>query len=275
MELNQRIAAMLDSIGVTVGTLTEAEMEAGRAGVIDFTQAKEIAGQFGALIRVANNMEGELALSEEFAHLIVKLFQDNDLVKRSLAILHNNDDILREVLGDDYDDVRDWSVMMHDENPERSVESFMAEEALGTILQRNLLEKNQRNQHPLIKRLVSFIRRIFSKFNPNQMQRMIFEVDRNMGELAKQILIDDSMLQSKNVAHVIDSYQLNRLSTRIDRNLELLKNIKRNEAKLSKIFKQSADEKNTTLNELTELAKTNDETRIFEGLLKYSKGVLT
>lgn len=273
MMLNQRLATMLESIGVTVGNLTDAETEAGRVGVIDFSEAKNVAGQFNSLIRVANNMEGEMALSEEFSHLMVKLFQDNDLVKRSMLLLRD-DQTLREVLKEEYDDVRDWSVAMAEDNPERDVNSFMAEEALGKILQENLLQRQQRDKHPIIARLVRFIRKIFSKFNPNEIQRIIFEVDQNMGQLAKNILTDDSTLAGIDVARTIDNYQLNRLSTRIDRNIDLLSKIKRNEIKLSKIFKSQADQKNAVITELTNIEKSNDEIQMFEGLLKYSKNVL-
>ena len=78
--------------------LTEAEVSSGRVGNIDFSKAKRIAQDFKSIIRVANNMEGAQAISEEFSHLVVALFKQEPLTVRALNTLKNNEDALKQVL---------------------------------------------------------------------------------------------------------------------------------------------------------------------------------
>ena len=55
-----------------------------------------------ALVRVANNMEGTFALSEEFSHLMIGTFRNENLIQRSLKQLQSNEQLLKDILGNDY-----------------------------------------------------------------------------------------------------------------------------------------------------------------------------
>ena len=86
--LNQKLEGILGDLGVTVGLLENYEQT---NGYVDFSKADGIADGFEGLINIANGMQGELSLSEEFAHLLIGMFRDTPLVQRSLNQLMNNE----------------------------------------------------------------------------------------------------------------------------------------------------------------------------------------
>ncbi|MCI6615001.1 MAG: hypothetical protein MSC51_04105 [Mollicutes bacterium] len=47
-------------------------------------------------------MEGTFALSEEFSHLMIGTFRNENLIQRSLKQLQSNEQLLKDILGDDY-----------------------------------------------------------------------------------------------------------------------------------------------------------------------------
>lgn len=56
------------------------EVAAGKVGETNFNHAKSIADEFTGIIRIANNLEGGTALSEEFSHLLVGVYRDSPLI---------------------------------------------------------------------------------------------------------------------------------------------------------------------------------------------------
>lgn len=86
-KLNQIIVEKLGSAGVTVESLSSIEVAAGKVGETNFRHLKSIADEFAGLIRVADNMEGSIALSEEFSHLLVRIYRNTPLMQRALTWL--------------------------------------------------------------------------------------------------------------------------------------------------------------------------------------------
>jgi len=127
--LNESLATVLAPVGITIGDITEAERQAGRIGVTDFTKAKSLASDSAHIIRVANNHEGHRALGEEVSHLIIGTFRDEPIVKRALEALQDKD-VLQAVLGDEFEATEDF---------QDADLALMAEEALGKLLRENLL----------------------------------------------------------------------------------------------------------------------------------------
>ena len=151
--LNTRLVNILNQLGVTVGTLTDLETQNGRIGVTDFNIAKQLANDTIEMIKIANNMEGENALSEEFSHLIIGTLRNTPLMSRTINQLAD-EDLLMQILGSDYDDVFNF----YDGNL-----NLMAEEALGHIL-RDRLRSNVNTS--LLTRLINYIKGLFKKINP-------------------------------------------------------------------------------------------------------------
>lgn len=102
-ELNTKVSEILREAQVTVGHMSTIEVAAGKVGETNFNHAKAVADEFTGLIRVANNMEGAVALSEEFSHLLIGIYEDHPLVQRAFNYLRNPE-AAQEVLGDKYDD---------------------------------------------------------------------------------------------------------------------------------------------------------------------------
>lgn len=267
--LNERLASIFKPLGVTVGKLTQLEQNAGRTGVTDFEKAVDTANGFGSIIRIANNMEGAQALSEEFSHLIVGLFINDPLVKRSINMLANRHDVLEEVLGEDYADTMDFY-----SDRDNQME-LVAEEALGHILQKNLLSDST-NKLPapsLFKRFINFIKSKFLGYDPKTIQDAIIEVDNSMGELAKSILNGTRQISQDDIINSRRNVQMNALSERIERNIEILKNAAKVETKRYKISPDSkASQTEALVSSILDYTKDDADTTL--GLLYYAKTAL-
>lgn len=172
--LNNRLSTILSDIGITPEDISNAELMAGRIGVTDFTKAKNLANDCAGIIRIANNAEGYRALGEEFSHLVIGAFKDDPLVKRALFLLEDPD-ILKEVLGDEYQETEDF---------QEGRLSDMAEEALGKLLRENMLDissKNPRRADYVLNRLYTNIKNKFKKVDAKRIENAIIEADSLMG----------------------------------------------------------------------------------------------
>lgn len=267
--LNERLSSIFSSIGVNVGILNENEVSAGRIGYTDFSKAANIARGFDSLIRVANNMEGAQALTEEFSHLIIGIFRGEPLVERSINYLANNQDIVRDILGDDYYDIQNIYAGI----PEEQKNLLIAEEALGQVLRDNFLNKGENIQVPLLERVINYIVNIFKRFTGVDIQEDIIDVNEAMSQLAKDVLngtrkiTQDDLISSKREA------RFNALSDRIQRNIDILQESIKTEVKRHKI---SGNKKNTKAQELVGrlMPYTNENADTVQGVLLYAKSAL-
>jgi len=55
------------------------------------------------LIRIANGQKGLMALPEEFAHFAIEALGDNTLLSRFINLLSTNEQLVKDVLGEEYD----------------------------------------------------------------------------------------------------------------------------------------------------------------------------
>lgn len=266
--LNRRISEIFNPLGLTIGDLSKVEMESGRVGVTDFSKAREIAQGFSTMIRVANNMEGAQAISEEFSHLLIGLFRNEPLVNRVIQSLANDEESLRKILEDEFEDVLSFQ--------EGNLE-LVAEEAVGKLLQKNLLNEvtiNQLNKPSLFKRMINYIINKFKSFNLDSVDKAIFDADTSMNDLAKTILNGTRQITQEDIINSQREAQFNALSDRIDRNIEILKNAAKVEAKRFKISKETKKDKAEKLvNEI--LSFTDEESDTVLGLFEYSKQALS
>lgn len=266
--LNTKLADMFNSLGVTVDNLSQEEERAGRVGVTDFSVARGIANGFVSMIKVANNMEGAENLTEEFSHLLVGIFRNEPLVERSIGVLAANSDVVKEILGDDFEDTYnfyDGDMMM------------IAEEALGHILQKNLSKGSDKIETPtpsLFRRLYNWIISQFKKYNADDVQDVINRVDSVMSVLAKDILDGSKQISKEDIKTSQRDAQFNALSDRIDRNIEILKEAAKTETKRYKITKKknNRDKAEALVNSI--LLYTTEDADTVEGLFNYAKHAL-
>ena len=267
-KLNERLASIFQPLGVTVGDLSRAETSAGRVGVTDFSVARDIANGFVTMIKVANNMEGATALTEEFSHLIIGTFRNEPLVQRAMNALLDHEDSIQEILGDDYED----TVNFYDGDM-----SLVAEEALGHILQKNLRSDASNVKTPvpsLFRRMIDWIVRQFRGYNVSDVQDVIDHVDNLMSSLSRDILNGTRQITQEDIKASQREAQFNALSDRIDRNIEILRNAAKTETKRYKITKATRKKNaaETLVNSI--LQYTAEDANTVEGLFNYAKHAL-
>ena len=187
MLLNDRLLAIFEPLGLRVGDLAAAEQ--GYSGITDFSNAKSIAGEFINLIRVANSMSGQLSMSEEFSHLIVRMLRDQPNMQRLINAFTASPEALKTVLGEDY---QRYVGKATSETGDINY-STLAEEAVGRLLQGKLQEEVAREFNTsyigkLWRRLVDYIKRTFGSYSTSDVEQAITEADQTLGNLAKNIL---------------------------------------------------------------------------------------
>ena len=275
--LNDRIVELLGDLGVTVDILEQNELT---DGFVDFSKAGSIADGFAGLINIANGMEGELALSEEFAHLLIDMFRDTPLVQRSLAQLRDNDALVQEILGDEYMQNRAY----YEQNPnydafgnEIPVEDTLAEEALGRVLQdglkTNTAPDESKSLSSLISRLLSWIKRVFKGRNSDDFQKAKNEVSATMGQLAQEVLTGTKKLSRDELMKNQRNARFNHLRDANDKVLALLKNANEIERKRSKIT--THDNVEDVKKRITKLESLMTDRGKLEGLQTYAKWALS
>lgn len=267
-KLNDRLASIFQPLGITVGSLSQAEVDAGRVGLTDFSVARDIANGFVSMIKVANNMEGATHLTEEFAHLIVGTFRNEPLVQRAINALLDHDGSIQEILGDDYED----TVNFYNGDME-----LVAEEAVGHILQKNLSNDAEKVKTPvpsLFKRMIDWIVKKFQGYKVDDVQAAIDNVDTLMSSLAEDILNGTRQITQKDIKASQREAQFNALSDRIDRNIEILRNAAKTETKRYKITKASRKKGAAETLVNTILQYTAEDADTVEGLFHYAKHAL-
>ena len=265
-KLNEKLASIFQPLGVTIGTLNQIETNAGRVGLTDFSVARDIANGFTSMIKIANNMEGANALTEEFSHLIIGIFKDSPLVSRAINSLVNHETAIKDILGSSYEDtVNFYGGDM----------TLVAEEAVGHILQKNLLNDIQKvpNQS-LFRRMINWIIRQFQAFKVNDVQDVIDQVDSLTSSLARDILSGTRQITQEDIKASQREVQFNALSDRINRNIEILRNAAKIETKRFKVSK--AKSKKDAAKEIVNsiLDYTSDTADTVEGLFNYAKHAL-
>ena len=275
--LNQRLENILGDLGVTVDLLEDYEQT---EGYVDFSKADSIADGFAGLINIANGMQGELALSEEFSHLLIGIFRDTPLVQRSLNQLTNNEELVKEVLGDEYEQNKAY----YEQNPNRDafgneipVEETLAEEALGRILQDKLKTANVETSDSkpltsLINRLISYIKRVFRGKDADVIKKAKNEVSATMGELAKNVLNGTQQLKTEELIKNRRNARFNHLRDANDKVLSLLKNANEIERKRSKIAPK--EERQSIKDNIVKLESLMTDAKKMEGLHTYAKWAL-
>ena len=267
LRLNQRLVEIFSPLGVNIGTLSQAEVGAGRIGATDFSKAKSMAKDFSSMIRVANNMEGAQAVSEEFAHLIIGTLKDEPLVKRAISNLESKEEVLKEILGDSYND----TVKYYDGDM-----SLVAEEAVGQVLRDNLMKEHnlEKTKAPsLFKRLIQFIKNKFKQFNANDVDKAIIDVDSSMGIIAKSILNGTRQLTEDDIRKSERNVQFNALSDRVSRNIDILKGAMNVEAKRYKITRGvKRDIAKSAIDSILEY--TIPDANTVEGIFNYASSAL-
>lgn len=228
--LNNRLRSILETHGVSIGALTDLEKRMGIHGVTDFEVARNAAEGLIEMIRLANGIQGEKALPEEFAHFAIEAIGDNPLINRLINNISSNK-LAKEIIGDDYDT---YATLYHGN------EAKLAKEAAGKLLAKHLLQGEVIPMKPyknLLSRVIQAVKEFFKSLSASSIQRAMKEVDKNFGSLAQQIL-DGSMDDIINIDNIKSSELFYNTSERVARDKKLLQGIIDNELKRLKIYEK-------------------------------------
>ena len=91
--------------------------------------------------------------------------------------------------------------------------------------------------------MINFIVNKFKSFSLNAVDKAIFDADTSMNNLAKTILNGTRQITQEDIINSQREVQFNALSDRIDRNIEILKEAAKVEAKRFKISKETKKDK--------------------------------
>ena len=228
--LNNRLRGILESHGIGIGALTDLEKRMGIHGVTDFDVARNAANGLVEMIRLANGIQGERALPEEFAHFAIEAMGDNPLITRLVNNISSNG-LAREIIGEDYDT---YDTLYHGD------EAKLAKEAAGKLLAKHLLQGENIPSAPyknLLQRVIQAVKNFFKNISASPIQRAMKEADKNFGSLAQQIL-NGSMDEAINISNIASSGVFYNTSERVARDKKLLQGIIENELKRLKIYEK-------------------------------------
>ena len=267
-KLNSKLEEIFKPLGITIGNLSAAEVSSGRVGLTDFSKASKIATDFSNIIKVANNIEGFNAISEEFAHLIIGVLKDTPMVRRSISTLTSNKDAIIKVLGDQYDDIHTF----YNGNME-----LVAEEALGKIFQKNLLEISNVKDLPnpsLFTRMLNYIKSLFKRFDYTKVDNAIIDSNSAMSELAKTILNGTKKITQEEIIESERDVRFNSLSDRVARNIKILEQATKVEIKRHKITSEEHYE--VAEKRISDILKyTGEDKDTVLGIYNYAKNALS
>ena len=120
------------------------------------------------VINIANNLEGFQILTEEFSHFIIENLKTTPIISRAEQLLRNNDSLLKEILGNDYD-----TVVQYYQNQNRP--DLIAREALGRLMAQ-CINNNTQIENNLFERVKSFILNAINKiFKTNSSDNYILQ----------------------------------------------------------------------------------------------------
>lgn len=273
MVLNDRLQDIFGDIGVTVGILEKAESS---AGITDFSKAKAIAGQFRDLIKVSKGMSGQMAMSEEFSHVIIEVFKDRPIVARLLAYLENNPAEMQQILGDSYSDYLSINTDIDGNVDYASI----AEECAGRLMQQSLLSQVERESNNYAEKLngraVKAIHSEVRDKNEQDVEDAITEANQALDELAKAILSGEEQITQEDIEKTFSEKRLYHMGKTIGELSDIIDKAIITETKKGKIFKSDAllDDVKKRKAILDAVLNKTPEGQL-KGILNYAKAAMT
>lgn len=263
--LNKKLEGLLNSWGIGIGALTSLEERLGVNGVMDLSVAMDTATGLRQVIRLAKGEQGQAALPEEFAHFAIDAMGENPIKTRTINSL-TNEEALRRILGTDYDN---YSSKYNGDL------RMLAEEALGKMVAKALVNNDIYSPSPnLFQRFLTSLKNFFSRFNGSDIDAIVQQAQNEANQIAQDITTGKFNLR-------INSPQYNRqfynLTSKVDRDVNLLNRIIEQELKRLKIYGKKEDFNEAQQAYIGELNQSIAENQALEGIYKYiqtSLGVL-
>lgn len=191
-DLNNRLLDMLHRMGFDVSFMEDSHKE----GIFNPMFAGQNASNLKTVIQISKGERGEEAFPEEMSHLIIAGLKNDIRVERLRASV--TQDVIEEVLGDQYEDYRKQY------SDSTDVDAYLQEEAMGKMLADALV--NGIDRSPLLRRIWNRSKELFARgdtayidYQINGLKanlEAVVEVVNNPEEL-ESIIDKDAILASK------------------------------------------------------------------------------
>ena len=179
--VNKRIREILNKVGVSIGALNELDKRLSLNGVMDLN-GPTVDGM-EQLIRIAEGVNGEQALPEEFAHFAFEAVINNPLAQRLLKIFETNPDLVEEVLGSEYEEY----FKLYEGNIDT-----LKKEAIGKLISRALVKNTTFRYQNLLDRVIDAIKKFFSNIGKKQvvleLNQVLRQAELDAAELSNTLL---------------------------------------------------------------------------------------
>ncbi len=245
--LNTRLREILEGYNVSVGVLDTLEQAMNLNGITDFTALRKANG-FRELIRLAQGTMGELALPEEFSHVILELMQNNPLVKRLINAV-NSEEQLKTILGDKYS----FYTEAYNNDP-----SKLAKEAAAHLLALHLIQQQEIPTAPyksLLQRVIQAFKNFFKSWNADIFNKAIVDTNKEFDSLAKGLLngMITTTTSSKDISSSEQYYSLEKKISRDSQIVEDMLAVLAKKIKIQEVKNPSSKTSVTARNLLDEL----------------------
>ena len=228
--LRTHIVSALNSIGIGISDLTEAERRAGINGVTDFDMSDHIVDGLMQMIRISNDEAGDIVLSEEFAHLALKGLKGTPIVDRLLNLIENRE-LYKDILGDEYEKYyREY----------KGDSKRLAEEAAGKLVSSHMLEnkpiENNKPYRNLLQRLIDSIKNLFRRLK----RADLADARRSADQISKDIaqgLLNGNLITKVDIEQLKQATgKLYNLQNRAEKGRKLVKNLLENETRRKDVY---------------------------------------
>lgn len=203
--LNNQMLSIMRKLGFDVAIDNNLTYD----GVFDPTNAEKTAEGLRIVIRIAKGEIGEQAFPEEFSHLIISGLLSHPLVSRLINSI-NNEPVLREILGDNYDGYfKKYGGDMY----------LLSQEAAAKLLQNHIVNPTS-THNSFVSRLWNFVKNLFSRLNESSVDDAIRRANDGFARLSEQVM-DESILKDFSGAKAMSSRPLYKLGSDINKMKDL------------------------------------------------------
>lgn len=186
--LNNKLLGIMNSLGFTA----EVNSSIAHNGVFNPLNAPTTAEGLRIVIQIAKGERGEEAFPEEFSHFIIEGLSHIPLVERLLNSL-NTQDILEEVLGDQYNTYR--SLYKDDFY-------MLQKEAAAKLLQEHIVNGKSSIRGNFLERIWNFVKNLFSTIQESSIDKAINDANNEAAKLAS-LIQDESVIPLVNKENIL------------------------------------------------------------------------
>lgn len=201
--LNNKLLGILNKLGFDVSFTEDENLN----GIFNPLLAESNAEELKTIIQIAKGERGEDAFPEEFSHVIIEGLKSSLLGQRIINLFQNND-VVKEVLGDDYQIYYD----KYNGNLE-----YLKREAAAKILAEYIKGDTK---SPLIKRFWEYSKNLLSKGSVEDVNKAIEEAQTYFTDILDEI--DNNEITSKlSIKDIMDAPTLYSVSNAVNKKKEL------------------------------------------------------